>query len=44
VADDTPLSGLDLEAYTRVVGAHANAVMALHGLIQELQRKLSTEE
>jgi hypothetical protein len=44
VADDAPLASIDLEAYYRVTAAHATATGALHGLIQELQRKVGTEE
>lgn len=44
VAADTPLTGLDLETYHRIVGAHATAVMALQGLVQELQRKAAAEQ
>jgi hypothetical protein len=43
VAADTPLKGLDLEAYHRVVGAHASAVMALRGLVDELERQAARE-
>jgi hypothetical protein len=39
----TPLKGLDLETYHRVVGAHASAVMALRGLIDELERQAARE-
>ena len=39
LADDTPIASLDFETYHRIVGAHANAVMALHGLLDELKRK-----
>lgn len=37
--DDTPIASLDFETYHRVVGAHANAVMGLRGLLDELKRK-----
>ena len=37
--DDTATASLDFETYHRVVGAHANAVMGLHGLLDELKRK-----
>ena len=37
--DATTLASLDFETYHRVVGAHANAVMGLHGLLDELKRK-----
>lgn len=40
---DTATAALDLEAYHRVVGAHANATMALHGLIEQLQRKVAAD-
>ena len=36
---DTAIAALDFETYHRVVGAHANAVMALRGLLEELKRK-----
>ena len=38
--DDTTLASLDFETYHRLVGAHANAVMGLRGLIDELKRKV----
>ena len=34
----TPVTALDLDAYHRVTLAQANAVMALRGLIEQLQR------
>ena len=37
--EDTPLSALDFETYHRLIGAHANAVMGLHGLLDELKRQ-----
>ncbi len=37
--DDTTLASLDFETYHRLVGAHANAVMGLHGLLDELKRQ-----
>ena len=37
--EDTPLASLDFETYHRLVGAHANAVMGLRGLIDELKRQ-----
>jgi hypothetical protein len=37
--EDAPVASLDLEAYQRVTLAQANAVMALRGLIEQLQRK-----
>jgi len=43
VAAETPLKGLDLETYHRVVGAHASAVMALRGLIDELERQAARD-
>ncbi len=43
VAADTPLKGLDLETYHRVLGAHASAVMALRGLVDELERQAARE-
>lgn len=35
----TPLAGVDLNGYHRVVLAQSVAVMALRGLIEQLQRK-----
>lgn len=43
VPDDTPLKGLDLDTYHRLVGAHASAVMALRGLIDELERQAARD-
>jgi hypothetical protein len=43
LAADTPLKALDLEAYHRLAGAHASAVMGLRGLIDELERQASRE-
>lgn len=37
--DSTTVDALDLETYRRVTVAHASAVMALQGLVEELQRK-----
>jgi hypothetical protein len=37
--EDTALSSLDFETYHRLVGAHANAVMGLRGLLDELKRQ-----
>jgi len=37
--EDTTLASLDFETYHRLVGAHANAVMGLHGLLDELKRQ-----
>ena len=37
--EDTPLASLDFETYHRIIGAHANAVMGLHGLLDELKRQ-----
>jgi hypothetical protein len=37
--DDTTPASLDFETYHRLVAAHANAVMGLRGLIDELQRQ-----
>lgn len=36
----TLVSELDLAGYRRVILGHANAAMALQGLVEELQRKL----
>lgn len=43
LADDTPLKGLDLEAYHRLAASHAVAVLALRGLLDELQRQAARE-
>jgi hypothetical protein len=40
---ETATAALDLETYHRVVGGHANATMALHGLIEQLQRKVAAD-
>ncbi|MEO6221709.1 MAG: hypothetical protein ABIP90_00565 [Vicinamibacterales bacterium] len=37
--DDTSLASLDFETYHRLVGSHANAVMGVHGLLDELKRQ-----
>ena len=37
--ESTAVDALDLEQYRRVTTAHASAVMALQGLVEELQRK-----
>lgn len=37
--DDAPLASLDLEAYRQAAFAQANAVQALRGLIEQLQKK-----
>lgn len=37
--DETTPASLDFETYHRLVGAHANALMGLRGLLDELQRK-----
>ena len=41
--DDTTLGSLDFDTYHRLVGAHANAVMGLRGLLDELKRKTTSE-
>ena len=41
--DDTTLASLDFETYHRLVGAHANAVMGLRGLLDELKRQAEPE-
>lgn len=43
LAEDTPLKSVDLETCHRLVGAHANAVMGLRGLIDELERQAARE-
>ncbi len=43
LAAETGLDALDLDTYYRVSSAHATAVMALHGLVQDLQKKASEE-
>lgn len=37
--ESTPVEALDLDTYRRMTMAQASAVMALHGLVEELQRK-----
>ena len=41
--EDTKLASLDFETYNRLTGAHANAVMGLRGLLDELKRKTTSE-
>jgi hypothetical protein len=41
--EDTTLASLDFETYHRLVAAHANAVMGLRGLIDELKRQVQPE-
>ena len=41
--EGTAVASLDFDTYHRLVGAHANAVMGLHGLLDELKRKASAE-
>ncbi len=36
---DTPVASLDFDGYHRVLGAHANAVMAVRGLLDDLKPK-----
>ncbi len=36
---DTPVTSLDFDGYHRVFGAHANAVMAVRGLLDDLKPK-----
>jgi hypothetical protein len=43
LAADTPLKSLDLETYHRKASAHATSVLALKGLIDELQRQAARE-
>lgn len=38
--EDTKLDSLDFETYHRLIGAHANAVMGLRGLLDELKRSI----
>jgi len=40
--ESTAVDALDLDAYRRVTLAQASAVMALQGLVEELQRKRET--
>ena len=42
LSPDTPVDQIDLREFHGAVAAHANAVMALRGLIEELQRRQST--
>jgi hypothetical protein len=44
LADDTNLKDLDLDLYHRVTMAQSNAVMALRGLVERLQRKRESEQ
>jgi len=44
LADETASASLDFETYHRVVGTHANAVMALRGLLDEVKRKSDAAE
>jgi len=44
LADDTHLMDLDLETYHRVTMAQSNAVLALRGLVEQLQRKRETDQ
>lgn len=37
--ETTPVANLDLETYRRVTLGQASAVLALRGLVEELQRK-----
>lgn len=37
--DETPAGDLDLDTYHKVTLAQSNAVMALRGLVEQLQRK-----
>lgn len=39
--ESTPVANLDLETYRNVTLAQASAVLALRGLVEELQRKLA---
>ena len=39
IADPASLADSDLDTYHQVALAHANAVLALRGLIEELRRK-----
>jgi hypothetical protein len=39
IADPASVAGPDLETYHQVALAHANAALALRGLIEELRRK-----
>lgn len=42
LAASTPVDSLDLGAYRRVTLAQCSAVLALRGLVEELQRKRET--
>lgn len=42
--EDAPVASLDFESYQRVLAAHANAVMAVRGLLDDLQSKLEKAE
>ena len=41
LSPDTPVEQMNLGEFHGAVAAHANAVMALRGLIEELQRRQS---
>ena len=43
LAEDMHLKDLDLETYHRVTLAQSNAVMALRGLVEQLQRKRESD-
>lgn len=43
LAEDSPLTSLDLETYHRLASSHATSVMALKGLIDELQRQAARD-
>ena len=42
--DDTVPASLDFETYHRILGAHANAVAGLRGLLDDLKRKVEPPE
>jgi hypothetical protein len=40
--DDTPIAALEYDTYYRILGAHANALMAVRGLLDDLNPKEET--
>jgi len=41
--DDIPVASLDFEGYQRILAAHANAVLAVRGLLEALKLKVDSE-
>ena len=42
--EDTPVASLDFEGYHRILGGHANAVMAVRGLLDDLKSRVEKTE